>query len=57
MKEILFDKIGIARAGECKGWNVTIEKERDEHGDEYYVYLQNPKTMKYLMTIMTILSF
>ena len=44
MAEILFNKTGIARAGQCKGWNVVIEKEHDEYGDEYYVYLQNPKT-------------
>ena len=44
MAEILFDKIGVARKGESKGWNVVIEKETDEYGDEYYVYLQNPKT-------------
>ena len=44
MTEILFNKIGIVRKGESKGWNVVIEKEHDEHGDEYYVYLQNPKT-------------
>ena len=44
MKEILFNRTGIARAGQCKGWNVVIEKEHDEYGDEYYVYLQNPKT-------------
>ena len=44
MAEILFNKTGIARAGQCKGWNVVIEKERDEYGDDYYVYLQNPKT-------------
>ncbi len=44
MAEILFNKTGIVRAGQCKGWNVVIEKEQDEYGDEYYVYLQNPKT-------------